>query len=66
MLAAPITNLLKAKTQFTWGNEEEQSFQNIKTALTNDPVLAHYNYKDPVILKTDASINGIAGILLQR
>lgn len=29
-------------------------------------MLSHYNYKDPVVLKTDASRLGIAGILLQQ
>lgn len=51
---------------FHWGVEEENSFQEIKSALTKDPVLAHFNQQDPICLKTDASIIGVAGILLQR
>jgi len=35
-----LTRLLRKDAVFTWGSEQEQSFQTMKTALTNPPVMA--------------------------
>ena len=40
--------------------------RKIESALEQSETLVHINSKDPVILKTDASVIGIAGILLQQ
>lgn len=66
MLAEPFTKLLKSSEEFKWSKEQDNAFKKIKLALTEDPVLAHFNQTDPVCVKTDASVVGVAGILLQR
>lgn len=35
-------------------------------SLEENATLSHFNHKDPIMLKTDASKQGVAGILLQR
>lgn len=66
MFTEPLTRLFKKGKAFEWGPEQANAFANIKKALTSDPVLAPFNQKDPLCLKTDASLVGVAGILLQR
>jgi len=35
-----LTKLLRKDSVFTWGPEQEQSFQTMKSVLTNPPVVA--------------------------
>lgn len=48
------------------GKEEELAFNNLIGALKTNATLAHFNNNHAVMLKTDASRAGIAGILLQK
>lgn len=65
-LAQPFTKMLKKNSVFRWEKEQDDAFKSIKSALTSQPVLAHFNHYDPIALKTDASKIGLAGILMQR
>ncbi len=38
-IAAPLTDLTKKKNPFKWEKREENSFTELKRALTNAPVL---------------------------
>ena len=42
------------------------SFRSVIDALLVNATLAHFNHVDPLMLKTDACKEGIAGILLQQ
>ena len=64
-LASPLTKLLKKEVPFHWNTAQEASFQNLKHALTNAPVLAFPNYEDPFVLYTDASGLGLGAVLMQ-
>lgn len=66
ILAEPMTRLLKKNTKFSWQAEQESAMKLLKESLKKNQALAHYNYKDPVAVRTDASGIGIAAILLQR
>lgn len=66
MLAAPFTSLLKKNATFVWGISQEKGFGAIRKALTKDPVLVHFKYGEDILLQTDASLVGIAGILTQK
>ena len=46
------------KTPFTWGTEEQASFEAIKSLLTSPHVLAYADYSKSFELHTDASFNG--------
>lgn len=65
-LAAPLNNLRKKKVLFRWGREQQQAFENLKSAIVNPPVLAVPNFNSKFIVQTDASRGGIAAVLLQE
>ncbi len=50
---------------FTCNAAQDQSFKDLKFALTNVPVLAFSDYKAHFILYTDASTLGLGAVLMQ-
>src|ERR1044072_2929072 len=64
-IAAPIYLALK-KDQFQWGPEQDRTFNYLKKAMTETPILAHLNYDKEFILYTDASYLGLGFILAQK
>lgn len=51
---------------FNWGKEENVAFDKLKSELASCVSLTYLNTEDPVLLKTDASLIGVAGILIQE
>ena len=49
-----------------WGDVCQQAFQELKTTLTNAPVLAYPDYSKPFVVETDASDRGLGAVLSQR
>src|SRR3546814_1484069 len=66
VLAKPLTRLCSAKVRFSWEAEEQAAFEAIKSAILAAPMLRHVDYDKEIILRTDASMAGIGGMLLQR
>ena len=64
-IVKPLTSLLKKEVVFEWSEACENSFQVLKTAFTQAPVLRHYDSEDPIVLECDASDYAIAGIISQ-
>ncbi|KAK8933404.1 hypothetical protein KSP39_PZI015802 [Platanthera zijinensis] len=64
-IAQPLTELLKHRT-FRWTAEAEGSFQALKRAVTNPPVLILPNFQLPFTIETNASDNGVGAVLLQQ
>ena len=60
-----LTSLLKKEAIYEWSEDCENSFQVLKKAFTEAPVLRHYDPEDPIVLECDASDYAIAGILSQ-
>ncbi|MCG8046231.1 MAG: RNase H-like domain-containing protein [Candidatus Thiodiazotropha endolucinida] len=56
----------KKQVPFTWGEEQQLSFDKIIDKLTNPPVLAYANYSLPFTVHTDASMNGLGAVLYQK
>ncbi|UYV84069.1 hypothetical protein LAZ67_X001057 [Cordylochernes scorpioides] len=63
--AKPLHDLLRNNVKFFWSNEQEQSFQILKSALTTDPVLGHFKEDAETLVHTDASGYGVGAVLTQ-
>ncbi len=44
VLARALSNLTKKTQRFEWGEEQQRSFEALKTVLTTPPILAHPRY----------------------
>jgi hypothetical protein len=69
-LAAPLTDLTKgvgAKTRpVTWTPACQEAFDQIKSRMTEAPILQHPNPDRPFVIETDASNFGVGAVLLQE
>jgi len=63
--AQPLQELLKGDSRFHWGVEQRQAFEDLKEALTSDPILGLYDENCPTKMHTDASGYGIGAVLIQ-
>ncbi|UYV79893.1 hypothetical protein LAZ67_18000997, partial [Cordylochernes scorpioides] len=63
--AKPLHDLLRNNVKFFWSNEQEQSFQILKSAPTTDPVLGHFKEDAETLVHTDASGYGVGAVLTQ-
>ena len=63
--ARALTELTKKRVAFRWGPEEEEAFEDLKKALTEEPVLALPDFSKPFILMTDGSSTGLGAVLGQ-
>ena len=66
MIAAPLYELLKGSTHFVWSTDCQKSFDDLKSALTSYPIVAHYRDTGALTVYTDASYDGIGAILTQE
>lgn len=65
--AEPLRHLLKKDSEWIWTPNHEQAFKDVKEALINPPVIAHFDPRLPIMLQTDASrLNGLGYILQQK
>ena len=67
-IAAPLTQLTQNRVVFSWSAECESSFQLLKSALTQAPILAYPDLNQnssPFVLQTDASTFGLGAVLEQ-
>jgi len=60
-----LTNTLKNKIKFCFGNKEKRAFEQLKEALSERPVLKMYNIEVETELHTDVSAQDYAIIFLQ-
>jgi transposase InsO family protein len=65
-VAAPLHELSKQSVPFRWSDVEQSSFEQIKSALTNPPVLGFIDWGKELFLETDASKCAVGAILSQR
>ncbi|KAM7293783.1 putative polyprotein of retroviral origin [Ixodes scapularis] len=62
----PLTRLTKKDTNFTWGIEQQETFDQLRKELTEPPILKLYDPSAPTEVHTDASMHGLAGMILQQ
>ncbi|KAF8750825.1 hypothetical protein RHS01_09156 [Rhizoctonia solani] len=63
---APLHNLTRKESPWSWDVLEEQAFQELKALVTKAPVLIHSNPNLPYYLETDASGIAMGAILSQQ
>ena len=56
----------KTKEKFTWKEEHQQSFENIKKLILNHTETHLPDFNKPFFAKTDSSKNAIGGLLYQK
>ncbi|XP_020961152.1 uncharacterized protein LOC110263728 [Arachis ipaensis] len=62
--AAPLTDLLKKNHSWEWSKECQKTFDELKAAITEGPVLALPNYSKVFEVHTDASDYAIGVVLM--
>ena len=65
-LARPLHDLTKKEVPFQWGPNQQQAFDNLKTAFTTAPILRLWNPELPTKLEVDASGFATGGVILQQ
>ncbi|CAI7889354.1 unnamed protein product [Closterium sp. NIES-54] len=65
-VAAPLTDLLRKDSSFSWGPLQQQDFEQLKTCLTSPPALAVPNPELPYFIWCDASDVALGAILFQE
>ena len=62
---APLHRLLRTHSKFEWTEECDQVFNEMKTYLTREPILATFNPEKESFVFTDASKAGMGAVLKQ-
>ncbi|CAL9136572.1 unnamed protein product [Musa textilis] len=63
---APLTELLKKEQPWRWYNKCETTFQDLKAAVLEEPVLELSDYGKSFEVHTDASDLATEGVLMQE
>ncbi|GFW16208.1 hypothetical protein TNCV_4263731 [Trichonephila clavipes] len=66
VIAKPLNDLLRKDTPFNFDVKQKASFDELKRLLCQKPVLGIYRQNCETEIHTDASIDGLAAVLLQR
>ena len=64
-IIAPLVALTRKGVRFTWNSNCQKAFDRLKTAFTEAPILAPFDWEREIILETDASDYVSAGVLPQ-
>ena len=54
-LLAPLYRLMQKDTKWSWGAEQARAFREVKTLLTSDCLLVHFDPDQELLLACDAS-----------
>ena len=65
-VAYPITSLQKKGKVFKWTTDYQRSFEQLKHLLTTAPVLSVADPEKELVVCTDASKEGVGGVLMQE
>ena len=64
-IASPLTELLKKSKAYEWSEDCQHAFDELKKAMSKDPVLALPDISKPFEIQTDASNYALGGVFLQ-
>ena len=65
-LTAPLCELLKKDTDFTWNHTYNATFQHVKDAVISNTILWYFDPSLPMTIQVDASQVGLGVALLQN
>ncbi|GFU68098.1 retrovirus-related Pol polyprotein from transposon 297 [Trichonephila clavipes] len=65
-IAKPLSDLLRKVSLFQFYAEQQTAFQKLKYLLSQQPVISIFNQNSPTEIHTDASIDGLVAVLLQK
>ncbi|KAG8499107.1 hypothetical protein CXB51_005522 [Gossypium anomalum] len=66
MIATPMTKLPQKDVKFEWSEKLQQSFNQLKTLLTEAPVLVQPKSGKEFVIYSDTSLNGLGCVLMQE
>ncbi|KAA3466121.1 DNA/RNA polymerases superfamily protein [Gossypium australe] len=66
MIATPMMRLFKKDVKFDWTEKCHQSFEKLKALLTEAPVLVQPEPGKKFVVHSDASLNGLGCVLMQK
>jgi hypothetical protein len=64
-ICQPLHNALK-KNSFQWSTEQQNAFDQLKTVMSQPPLLALPDFSLPFAIETDACETGIGAVLMQQ
>lgn len=65
-IASPLTKLTRKKVGFEWGEDQDRAFQELRSRLTQAPVLTLPEGTEDFVVYSDASYSGLGCVLMQR
>ena len=65
-VAEPLYRLTRANSPWKWSAEEDEAFVKLKTLLSKDTVLTHFDPSVPIGISCDASKVGVGAVLFHR
>ena len=66
MIATPMTKLLQKDVKFEWTEKCQKSFDQLKTFLTEAPILVQPESGKEFVIYSDASLLGLGCVLMQE
>ncbi|KAA3488432.1 reverse transcriptase [Gossypium australe] len=66
MIATPMTKLLQKDLKFNWTEKCQQSFEKLKTLLTEALIFVQPEPGKEFVVYSDASLNGLGCVLMQE
>ena len=65
-VSEPLRRLTCQDIAWQWNREQEDAFNQIKSAITTAPVLAYINKNKSLVVQSDASQHGLGAVILQE
>ena len=65
-MCSGLYELTRQGTKWRWSEAEESLFQKLKTLISTNDTLVHYDESLPIILQTDASDSGVGAVLMHQ
>ena len=64
-LSAPLRDLTKKDTAYSWGFEHDRAFTEIKKEVSSLDILRYFKLNAETVIETDTSLKGLGAVLLQ-